>query len=263
MQGFSTSKIAEIFGHNHHYYLDRFKELGFEIRSNKINSRKYTANFDYFDEINTAEKAYWLGYIYADGYVSSQQNRKKFGIALSIKDKPQLEKLNACLDSTYPIHEYTTNGYKEDTHYCRLVVESEKLFDDLVRHGVLEHKTDILTPPSLLDELIPSFILGYFDGDGSIYCAKSKYPFYALSIVGTDAMLFFIHNFLVSRNVTSKKLKLEKRRAGQTVSYIRYGGNRLVGSILDVLYSDIPDELPLKRKRILYLNCKNRVFSRS
>lgn len=252
-----------MFGHTHHYYLDRFKELGFEIRSNKINSRKYSANFNYFNEIDTPEKAYWLGFIFADGYVSHCSNRKKFGLTLAEKDKVQIEKLNSCLDSTYPIHTHVCNGYKKETRYCKLVIESEKMFDDLVRHGVFEHKTNILRHPILQVDLIPAFILGYIDGDGSIYYSDAKYPFYIVSIVGTDDVLTYIHNYFVSIGIVSRPVKLEKRRTGQTVSYIRYGGNRLVEKILDKLYSSVPDDLPLERKRILYLNCKNRVFSRS
>ena len=49
-----------------------------------ITRRKYQVNEFFFDEIDSEEKAYWLGFIYADGYVNTNGN--KFGINLSLKD---------------------------------------------------------------------------------------------------------------------------------------------------------------------------------
>jgi len=250
-----------MFGHSHHYYLDRFKELGLPIRSNKINSRKYTANFSYFNEIDSHEKAYWLGYIYADGYISNANNRKLFGMSLGIKDREQLEKLNKCLDSTYPLHEYSFDGYKPDTRYVRLIVESGEIFDGLLKQGVFTNKTNILKPPPINPVYYPSFILGYFDGDGSIYLNNGRSPFYTINIVGTNDILTFIHNYLVNNNITSKPINLEKRKKHQTVSYIRYGGNIIVEKIMSLLYSKIDLNLPLQRKYNLYLKCKERNFT--
>lgn len=251
-----------MFGHTHHYYLDAFKKMGLPIRSNKINSRKYTLNHNYFEHIDTHEKAYWLGFIYADGYLTNAKGSKKFGMALSVKDKHHLEKLNKCLSSNYPIKTYQQkHGFSNNTQYCRLLITSDKIFDDLVKHGVYENKTNILTKPNISEEFYPSFILGYLDGDGSIFLNKGKYPFYSISFVGTDDILTFIHNYLQSIHIVNKNINLEKRKNGQIVSSIRYGGNILVSNILDVLYQYIDINLPLDRKKELYLKCKNRDFS--
>lgn len=250
-----------MFGHGHHYYLDAFKKLGLEIRSNKINSRKYSANFRYFREIDSHEKAYWLGFIYADGFISGAQGRKKFGLSLSEKDISQIEKLKKCMESDYPINKYTVRaGYKPGSRYARLIVENEDMYDDLISHGVVEHKTDILKPPNIKPEYNNSFILGYFDGDGSIFVSNSHCPFYQVNIVGTDDLLEFIHNDFVANSLVTKNIKIEKRRDNQTVSYIRYGGNKQVCRIMDYLYTDVDPLLPLERKRQLYLNCKQRIF---
>lgn len=260
--GFSTCKLGKIFKHDPSYFISNFKKYGLKLRDNKTNSRKYTADFSYFKNIDTQEKAYWLGYIFADGYVTcGKQNRKQFGISLSTKDKPQIEKLKRCLNSTYPIHDYVqSSGYAVGSSYSRLLIDSEEMFDDLVSHGVLEHKTNIVKPPNINEEYFSSFILGYFDGDGSICVNNSTSPFYSISFVGTDDLLRFIHEYLYSRGAVDKDLHIEKRRDGQTVSYIRYGGNIIVPKIMDILYENIDSSLPLERKRQLYLNCKNRIF---
>ena len=251
-----------MYGHDHSYFISNFKKYGFELRSNKINSRKYIANFSYFKNIDTHEKAYWLGYIYADGYVSiTKDGRKRFGMALSIKDKSQLEKLKKCMDATYPIKDYEQkSGFSNHTLYSRLIIDSEELFNDLVHHGVSQHKTNILKRPNIDSEFLSSFILGYFDGDGSIFLNNGRCPFYSISIVGTDDILTFIHNYLKDVGVLNKEVKLEKRKNTQIVSYIRYGGNNLVQKIMDTLYKNIDPSLPLERKMELYLNCKNRIF---
>lgn len=255
--GISTFELGKRFGHTHHYFLDAFKKYGFEIRNNKTNSRKYSVDADYFANIDTHEKAYWLGFLYADGYVcKTKEGSKKVGLALSVKDELHIKKFNEALHSTYPIHTYTqTHGYTNNTIYSRVIITSDKLFDDLSKLGVVERKTSVLKPPPIKEEFYPSFILGYFDGDGCIFCNQCRSPFYSINIVGTDEVLSFIHSQFVKNNITTKRLYLEKRKEKQQVSYIRYGGNRVVSKIYEYLYQNIDEQTPLQRKRELFLKC--------
>lgn len=62
-----------------------------KTRSNKVNSRKFYCDENSFSEINSEESAYWLGFMYADGYVTKEGY---VGLALSIIDKDHLEKFN-------------------------------------------------------------------------------------------------------------------------------------------------------------------------
>ena len=193
----------------------------------------------------------------------SEGKRKRFGISLSSKDKSQLEKLKKCIGSTYPIKEYKQEvGYSIGSTYSRIIIDSDEMFNDLVSHGVVLNKTNIVKPPNIDKEFIPSFILGYFDGDGSIFLNKGRSPFYSINIVGTDELLTFIHDYFKSVGIIKKdrEVNLEKRREGQAVSYIRYGGNNLVSRIMEVLYQNVDSDLPLERKRELYLKCKDRIF---
>ena len=45
------------------------------IRQGEI-LRKYNVNHDFFESINTEERAYWLGFISADGCISERYNYK-------------------------------------------------------------------------------------------------------------------------------------------------------------------------------------------
>lgn len=66
-------------------------------RSNKQNSRKYQVDHGYFNTIDSEEKAYWLGFLYADGYVSKRAKQKLVGCALQKSDSPHLDKLKQSL----------------------------------------------------------------------------------------------------------------------------------------------------------------------
>ena len=63
-------------------------------------TRKYVIDHHFFDVINTEEKAYWLGFITADGCVVS---KNRLTINLAVADVAHLEKLNVSLSSDYPI----------------------------------------------------------------------------------------------------------------------------------------------------------------
>src|ERR1022692_4624832 len=82
-------------------------------RSNKQNSRKYQVNHNYFHTIDSEEKAYWLGFFYADGYVSRKTSptiQKLIGCSLQESDCNHIEKLKHSLQATYPIGHYINNN---------------------------------------------------------------------------------------------------------------------------------------------------------
>jgi predicted HTH domain antitoxin len=73
--------------------------------------RKYTANYNYFDEIDTEYKAYWLGFIAADGCIAPNHGSYHTTISLNQKDKNHIEKYLNCIDSNhkiYSIHSQST-----------------------------------------------------------------------------------------------------------------------------------------------------------
>ena len=261
LNGISTVELGKKYNVKPKYFSRWFNKLGLRVRSNKENSRMYYLNDDYFKAIDTPEKAYWLGFIYADGYITSS-NGKKIGITLSLKDIDHVKKFKQSVKSTYPIKEYCYDtSYKKDTEYCRLLMSSDNMYDNLMSYGVFENKTNIIKKPNIEYNMFRYFILGYFDGDGSIYKNNSKYPSYSISIVGTDDLLNFIHDYFYENNLTKRKSSnLEKRKLNQLVSYIRYGGNNVVNDILSHLYDGIDTNIPLDRKYKLFLQCKSKKF---
>lgn len=124
--------------------------------------RTYKVNENYFEKIDTPEKAYVLGFFYADGY-----NNQKIGVLEFVQIKERLdilEQIRKQLSCNYNIKEYTSGK-------CTLNICSKKMSSDIANAGAVQNKSDLLEFPSeqiISKELIPHFIRGYFDGDGCI-----------------------------------------------------------------------------------------------
>lgn len=82
-----TSEIAN--------YLHRSPDA-VKIKAKQMGLKKYPycCDYHYFDEINTEEKAYWLGFLSADGWISRKEGSKVgvTGCELQYKDIDHLKK---------------------------------------------------------------------------------------------------------------------------------------------------------------------------
>lgn len=214
--------------------------------------RKYDVNDDYFEIIDTEHKAYWLGFMYADGYILS--DRDTIGISLSVKDITHIEKFKRDVSSQSPIKTYIQrSGYKENTLYSRLLIRSKKMKEDLIKHGVFKKKTNTLKFPKWLDKkLFPHFIRGYFDGDGCLTHGgkcKNGNTIYNIKIVGTKNMLINIEKIL------KIDIKLQQRHPKRNVDNwtLTINGNQQVKKIMNYLYKDSTIFLNRKYERYLEL----------
>lgn len=246
--GYSSVEIGKIFNAPPSSIAGYIKRRIGNMRSNKINSRKYTCDGTCFDNIDSPEKAYWLGFIYADGYLSNAKNKKIFGISLSIKDKDHLFKLKEFLSASNPICDYTsTEGYSKGKMYSRLLIHDDCLYDNLIKHGVLLKKTLILKAPDISEHLKPHFIRGYFDGDGCLTSSKLKKNGlqFKIKIVGVECVLDYIKEY-IEFNSDIVIRKYYKRRENDNVYSIDISGNKQNKKILDLLYKE--SNVHLQRK---------------
>lgn len=151
-----------------------------EGREHNIPNKKYQVNENYFEKIDTEEKAYWLGFLYADGNVRMHKNRSGIlKLKLKQSDKQHIEKFNSSLNSNYPIKDgleilkYKNREYK--CYYSVVCIYNTKMVKDLYNLGCMNNKTFKIKFPEFLDsELIRHFIRGYFDGDGCITSKNKK-----------------------------------------------------------------------------------------
>jgi hypothetical protein len=142
---------------------------GVKLRSVSEWNRTYKINKDYFEIIDTEEKAYFLGFLFADGCV----HKNKLEISLHHEDRYILERFRKCIyvENDYSLEEINRSTCEKQ---FRLLVTSDKISNDLKNKGCIERKTYDLKFPELKDELTRHFVRGFFDGDGSIYSVKTN-----------------------------------------------------------------------------------------
>jgi hypothetical protein len=140
---------------------------------------------EYFDTIDTPNKAYFLGMLYADGNV----NRKLNHVTLKLKasDIKILEDIKAAFSIESKLYFSKTKNPKAEDQYTLKIV-NKKIRDNFIKHGVVPRKTWKLKFPFWLSEDLRShFVRGYFDGDGCLYI-DYKRSSASISICGTYQM---------------------------------------------------------------------------
>lgn len=223
-----------------------------QIKTTKGNHyRKYTHQYDFFEKIDTEEKAYWLGFMFADGYILDNSNRygeDSFGITLNSKDIGTLEQFKRSIQSTNPIKDVSSN--RRQLH--RILMTSQKTVNDLIKHGCVKQKSLILEPPlGIPHDLIHHFIRGFFDGDGSIFWNKSQFerhenwntPSYSICITSTKKMIEWIIDQVGFGNIHK-----EERR--EKTWYYKQSGNLKVKQFCQYIYKDAT--IFMERKYQLY-----------
>ena len=207
------------------YFKDKYcsGEINMVLRKLGItrpNGTQAKINHDYFENIDSEHKAYWLGFIYADGSITKKAYEKgsytyRLRMELMFEDKYILEQMALDLESDLKPKEYYNDtssfeGYNKPKHTAYIMFSSKKMGEDLVKLGVVPNKTLILKSlPSIPDNLMKHFIRGYFDGDGSVYLTKDntiKTAFY-----GTHDFINSIQDFLIKElDLTKKKITDQK-----------------------------------------------------
>lgn len=148
------------------------KKFNIKIRTRKeslsiTDSRKNLANRNYFKNINTPQKAYWLGFLMADCTIINKGNGiYYFSFELSIKDKNIVEQFAKDIEFQGKIY-YTKNK-------VRLFINDTLFTKNLMKYGIIENKTGKEIFPNIKEKYNKYFILGFFDGDGSIMFYNNK-----------------------------------------------------------------------------------------
>lgn len=226
MQYISLGKLSKKYGFKRSTISKYIKLVG-GIVINRTNGRNF--NFNIFEKIDSEEKAYWLGFLYADGCCTTTGHSVELG--LWKKDTEHLKKYCRFL------------GLPEDSiHFsenmARVKIKNEKLWTDLVNKGCVPRKSLILTfPPRDIfktPELIRHFIRGYCDGDGCLrfYVDHNGATNCALEFSGTKMFLSEVRKILgvrggYLRNASTSRVKTENHN----LAY-RCVPARIVGRIL-------------------------------
>lgn len=140
--------------------------------------RKYFHTEDFFEKIDTEEKAYFLGLMFSDGYVVNNDNRygqDQFGLSLAKQDIDTIISFKKAINATNPITEDHSGNHLGKQTQCRLLMTSQKTVNDLIDKGCVRNKSLILKPPTgVPNELLHHFLRGFFDGDGAVLRCPKK-----------------------------------------------------------------------------------------
>lgn len=149
--------------------------------------KRELVNEHFFDTIETPSQAYLLGLIAGDGWVG-QRSCGGYGLRLSLKisDRKPVELLRDNLSPKKTIYQIANQAVLD----VRL---SKHLFSVLTGYGIIVHrKPKYQIPSSIPKALLPEFILGYFDADGSL--SKSKRGYLTWSLCGGVPLLSQVSN---------------------------------------------------------------------
>lgn len=196
-------KVAEEFKVSLSPIKRTLKESGIEVTN-----RRYIVDDSYFDVIDTEEKAYWLGFLYADGYIRERKSGNSLEVKLSVKDKDHLLLFKECIKSNYLIKESQSKvkykGGISTSDMVHLAMYSIKLVESIKNQGFHSRKTFTIKKPKIQKEIIRHFIRGYFDGDGSFSFNPNNHSIKTQIVTASDEFKKFIIDELGDNNITIK-----------------------------------------------------------
>lgn len=250
LNGYSTVEISKKYEVNNHL-IGRILEKH-NIPRTGVGRRKYSLNEHYFDEIDSPEKSYILGLLYADG----SNNEKKYTISISLQenDKDTLEKIRLLVESEKPL-EYLDYSNKHDNGYTyknqyRLLFFSSYMCKTLKEKGVYPNKSLKLEFPIWIDEeYVRHFIRGYFDGDGCVCFSNNGNCI--VTITSTESFCSVFKNYIESLLKIHVTITDASCHNGIT-KVVSISGKNQVKKFLDYIYND--STIHLERKYKLYKN---------
>ena len=229
----------------------------FNIPYKKSYGRTIFFDEDFFECIDSELKAYWLGFIMADGNVSTHRVRINAGE----KDREDLILFMQHINHSGKLGVQIQENSYAGTPIYHVRCNSHKMIQDLINLGCLPQKTGHSSLPHLSKHLIHHFIRGYFDGDGSISIYKQedkRAPHYPdrikqeFAITSDRNILTEIQEILVNQCILPYTTLKSYKNTTKAVS-LRYGGKQQISRIYNYLYKDANVYLPRKYKKFSLL----------
>ena len=216
-----------------------------------------SGNLDYFKIIDTDKKAYFIGFIAADGAIvkSTNSNSHTMTITIHSKDRIILDKLKEDIGCENQVRILNTHNH------VRFTLSKKEFINDLMKLGIKPNKS--LTITSLLSNIPQkfhkSFLRGYFDGDGSIFKTvtegRPKGRYY-ISIRGTTE---FLKDYITVFELSSYSLNT----TSENISSLSIGSKENILKIFSMYESS---EIHLNRKYEKFLSfieekCQDKTIS--
>lgn len=190
LEGKSLTQIQKELNFERHKLSYLLQQDGIDI---KLNGQKHEYNETYFNCIDTEQKAYWLGFIYADGNVINYGNYA-LKICLHYEDLEHVKKFEQVIlkSNDTIVSEYMAKLKGKEYPSAKILVNSKTVVEQLIKLGCVPDKSLVLKFPNntiVPDNLINHFIRGYFDGDGCITYSTGNKTSPLISFLGTKSFL--------------------------------------------------------------------------
>lgn len=247
--GMTIAKISQLTGRSRRWISRELKNLGYKVIP--INKIKHF-NEKMFDQIDSEEKAYWLGFLFADGNVG--KNDYSISINLQLEDIEHLKKFNKFLNYDYDnIKMYTGNH----SVYCKFYCKNKHMHSKLLEYGCIPNKSCVMEFPKeiLNSEYFWDFVRGYFDGDGCLTYDKRagfREPRCSFSC-GSKAFIEVLSKELHQRGI-GNKISLIKNTYILKIGDKKWDTN---AKFLSIIYKN--SSIYLERKYNKFLNYRGRL----
>lgn len=245
---YATSSMAEmtaLLGHHHNSIRQRARALGLVNAEQVKRARMASAiRHDYFGQIDAPLKAYLLGLLATDGKIGYAHNG--VGLKVGLKDVELPELLRNEIAPHSSVRTYTQPplpGYTKERKVADFSVCSAQMKADLGALGVVPRKTFILTWPALEPQFVAPFILGCFDGDGTLQWRGRPWTWRWEIYSASEPFLRAVQDAILQHTGLSLIWNLNKGK----LPALRLNGGRSI-QVLDAwLHADVPG---LSRKRL-------------
>ena len=218
-------------------------------------------------DILTPEAMYWIGFLYADGYI--EKNAPVIGVTLSETDRGHVQKFNEFLGGQLKVNDITQSltrslkGANVDSvsKMCRVKVADTQLYNRLISLGFTSNKTHVIVPHDLV-KYSRDFYRGLVDGDGWVTFVKTKgdghwvegakeYVYPRLGLCGNETTITSFLEFIKLSGIECKSgLKKAPR---ENALYSMDVTSKPAIQVMNLLYKDATVYLDRKYKK--YLEC--------
>lgn len=241
-ENFTTLTYTEIGNHLNRSY----SSVQSKIRNLKIFKRqnKHSINSHFF-KVWSAEMAYILGFIAADGNIYKSKNG--YHIHIASDDRDIIEKIKYVLNTTTPIREKPRFNGK--TSYS-LRFSDKIIFYDLINLEITPQKSLTLLPSLIPDKFLWHYSRGFFDGDGCVYISKvSCYPsrLHTIFYTASEKMAQYLFTSITSSlNYYKGKILFKKNKY-----YVLHFGQKHSEVIFQYMYNNAT--IYMQRKYTIFL----------
>ena len=215
-------------------------------------NRKHNVNAAYFSDIDTQEKAYWLGFIWADGSINKTAPRcsgpNRFTLSQIETESDHLQTFIQAIECSYtPVLRDRDRTPGKRTLVLNINSRPFCMALENLGYGTKEQRTGI---PPMPQELLHHFIRGYFDGDGCLSVYEQNHTRrQEWSLTGNEKLLVEIQKILNAETSVSKNVKLKRYKRTTKAVGLRYGRRSDIPALYEYMYKDATVYMESKHRK--------------